>query len=61
MSAPTTSKASRTSTASWMARMAPMPAGAGLARMMVERNITAFRRGWVELVTGFAEQVFYLF
>ena len=38
-----------------------MPAGAGLARMLVERNITSFRHGWVALVTGFAEPVFYLF
>jgi lipooligosaccharide transport system permease protein len=39
----------------------PVPAGAGLARMMVERNITSFRHGWIALVTGFAEPVFYLF
>ena len=38
-----------------------MPAGAGLARMLVERNITSFRHGWIALVTGFAEPVFYLF
>ena len=29
--------------------------------MLVERNITAFRHGWIALVTGFAEPVFYLF
>jgi lipooligosaccharide transport system permease protein len=28
---------------------------------LVERNITSFRHGWVALVTGFAEPVFYLF
>ncbi|HEV7171958.1 ABC transporter permease [Pedococcus sp.] len=61
MSTATRSAASRVSAASRMARLLPMPAGAGLARMMVERNITAFRRGWVALVTGFAEPVFYLF
>ena len=38
-----------------------MPAGAGLARMLVERNVTSFRHGWIALVTGFAEPVFYLF
>lgn len=44
-----------------VARALPVPAGAGLARMLVERNIRAFRRGWVLLVSGFAEPVFYLF
>ena len=39
----------------------PMPAGAGLARMLVERNVRSFRHGWIALVTGFAEPVFYLF
>jgi lipooligosaccharide transport system permease protein len=47
--------------ASRLARLVPVPAGAGLARMMVERNVTAFRHGWIALVTGFAEPVFYLF
>lgn len=55
MSAPTTSSASR------LARVLPVPAGAGLARMLVERNVMSFRHGWVALVTGFAEPVFYLF
>ncbi len=53
--APATSRASR------VARLLPMPAGAGLARMLVERNMIAFRHGWIALVTGFAEPVFYLF
>ena len=44
-----------------LSRLVPVPAGAGLARMMVERNVTAFRHGWIALVTGFAEPVFYLF
>jgi len=44
-----------------LARLVPMPAGAGLARMLVERNVTSFRHGWIALVTGFAEPVFYLF
>lgn len=34
---------------------------AGLSRMLVERNVRAFRRGWILLVSGFAEPVFYLF
>lgn len=29
--------------------------------MLVERNVMSFRHGWVALVTGFAEPVFYLF
>lgn len=47
--------------ASKLARMVPIPAGAGLARMLVERNVTSFRHGWLTLLTGFAEPVFYLF
>ena len=39
----------------------PRPAGAGLARMLVERNALSFRRQWVAFATGFAEPVFYLF
>ena len=39
----------------------PRPAGAGLARTLVERNILSFRRQWVAFATGFAEPVFYLF
>lgn len=44
-----------------LSRLVPVPAGAGLARRMVERNVTAFRHGWIALLTGFAEPVFYLF
>ncbi|MEO8519220.1 MAG: ABC transporter permease [Dermatophilaceae bacterium] len=47
--------------ASRIARILPMPAGAGMARILVERNIMSFRHGWVAVVTGFAEPVFYLF
>jgi lipooligosaccharide transport system permease protein len=47
--------------ASRLARALPLPAGAGMARTLVERNITSFRHGWIALVTGFAEPVFYLF
>jgi lipooligosaccharide transport system permease protein len=39
----------------------PVPAGAGLARMLIERNIRAYRRFWPAIVTGFFEPVFYLF
>jgi lipooligosaccharide transport system permease protein len=47
--------------ASRIARVLPLPAGAGMARILVERNIMSFRHGWIALVTGFAEPVFYLF
>ena len=57
----TATTTSRPGAASRLARLVPVPAGAGLARMMVERNVTAFRHGWIALVTGFAEPVFYLF
>ena len=50
-----------TSVASRLSRAVPIPAGAGLARMIVERNLTSFRHAWMTLVTGFAEPVFYLF
>jgi hypothetical protein len=36
--------------ASRLSRLVPVPAGAGLARMMVERNITSFRHGWIASV-----------
>jgi lipooligosaccharide transport system permease protein len=48
-------------TASRLARLLPVPAGAGLARILVERNLMSFRHGWLALLTGFAEPVFYLF
>jgi lipooligosaccharide transport system permease protein len=50
-----------TSVATRLSRGVPIPAGAGLARMIVERNFTSFRHGWITLVTGFVEPVFYLF
>jgi lipooligosaccharide transport system permease protein len=43
------------------ARALPVPAGAGMARILVERNVIAFRRGWILLLSGFVEPVFYLF
>lgn len=42
-------------------RALPFPAGAGLARHVVGRNVIAFRRAWILLLSGFAEPVFYLF
>jgi lipooligosaccharide transport system permease protein len=39
----------------------PVPAGAGMARMLVERNVRAWRHAWITLVSGFFEPVFYLF
>jgi lipooligosaccharide transport system permease protein len=50
-----------TSTGRRVSRLLPFPAGAGLARMLVERNILGFRRQWVAFVTGFFEPVLYLF
>jgi lipooligosaccharide transport system permease protein len=44
-----------------IARMVPMPAGAGMARILVERNIMSYRHGWIAILTGFFEPVFYLF
>lgn len=42
-------------------RALPFPAGAGLARFVVARNYTAFRRAWLIFLSGFAEPVLYLF
>ncbi len=39
----------------------PVPAGAGMARMLVRRNMTAWKHAWPTLVSGFFEPVFYLF
>ena len=53
-----------TATRSWtapLARALPVPAGAGMARMLVERNARAVRHFWPTLVSGFFEPVFYLF
>ncbi|WP_129666096.1 ABC transporter permease [Phytoactinopolyspora endophytica] len=44
-----------------LARAIPIPAGAGLARTLVERNIRSYRHGWLTLVSGFFEPIFYLF
>ena len=42
-------------------RSLPFPIGLGLARHVVGRNMTAFRRAWLLLLSGFVEPVFYLF
>jgi lipooligosaccharide transport system permease protein len=47
--------------ASRLARAVPVPAGAGMARMLMERNLTALRTFWPTLVSGFFEPVLYLF
>jgi lipooligosaccharide transport system permease protein len=43
------------------ARAVPPPLALGMARFVVVRNMTAFRRAWVLLLSGLAEPVFYLF
>lgn len=42
-------------------RQVPVPAGAGLARMLIERNLRTVRFAWLTVVSGFFEPVFYLF
>ncbi|WP_250444533.1 ABC transporter permease [Actinotalea sp. C106] len=51
----------RVGVAGRLARALPVPAGAGMARMLVERNYRSFRRTWVIIVSGFFEPVFFLF
>lgn len=43
------------------ARAVPAPLGIGLARYVLMRNVAAFRRAWLLLLSGFVEPVFYLF
>ena len=38
----------------------PVGIGRGRARRLVERNVVAYRRGWIFLVSGFFEPFFYL-
>lgn len=52
---------SRRSGVSAVARMLPVPAGAGLARALVERNARSFKHGWITLISGFGEPIFYLY
>ena len=62
MAVPTTQRSSRaaSSLVSSVARALPLPAGAGLARMLVERNLRTLRHGWLTVASGFFEPVFYL-
>jgi lipooligosaccharide transport system permease protein len=48
-------------TATRVSRSLPFPVGLGLARHVVARNMTAFRRAWLLLLSGFVEPIFYLF
>lgn len=50
-----------TGLANRVARALPLPAGAGMARTLVERNFISFRRTWTIIVSGFFEPVFFLF
>lgn len=61
VSSPPRSPAGPPRAVSALARALPIPAGAGMARILVERNVIAFRRGWLVLLSGFVEPVFYLF
>ncbi|MDQ1292468.1 MAG: transporter permease [Actinomycetota bacterium] len=49
------------SLASRLARALPIPAGAGMARTLVYRNVTAWKHALPTLISGFFEPVFYLF
>lgn len=49
------------SVGSRIAQAIPVPAGAGMARALVERNARAYRHAWITLTSGFFEPVFYLF
>src|SRR5690606_30466472 len=44
-----------------LVRAVPFPAGARMARMLVERKFRSFRRTWSIIVSGFFEPVFFLF
>jgi len=44
-----------------LARAVPVPAGAGMARLLMERNAKALKSFWPVVVSGFFEPVFYLF
>lgn len=44
-----------------LAAAVPVPAGAGMARALVRRNLTAWKHAWPTLISGFFEPVFYLF
>lgn len=44
-----------------LADLVPIPAGAGMARALIQRNLIAWKHAWPTLVSGFFEPVFYLF
>jgi lipooligosaccharide transport system permease protein len=44
-----------------LAAVVPVPAGAGMARALIRRNVTAWKHFWPTLVSGFFEPVFYLY
>jgi lipooligosaccharide transport system permease protein len=44
-----------------LARALPVPAGGGMAHLLVERNAVALKSYWLVMVSGFFEPVFYLF
>lgn len=44
-----------------LARLVVVPAGAGMSRMVLERNIVVGRRLWRVMLSGFVEPVLYLF
>ena len=44
-----------------VSRALPLPGALARSWFVVGRNITAFRRAWLLLVSGVAEPVFYLF
>ncbi|HET9654667.1 MAG TPA: ABC transporter permease [Kineosporiaceae bacterium] len=44
-----------------LADAVPIPAGAGMARALMRRNLIAWKHMWPTLVSGFFEPVFYLF
>jgi lipooligosaccharide transport system permease protein len=44
-----------------LARLVVVPAGAGMSRMVLERNVVAGRRSWRVMLSGFVEPVLYLF
>jgi lipooligosaccharide transport system permease protein len=44
-----------------LAAVVPVPAGAGMARALIRRNLTAWKHFWPTLVSGFFEPVFYLY
>jgi len=44
-----------------LARSVPIPAGGGMAHLLVQRNLVALKSYWLVMVSGFFEPVFYLF